>query len=302
MAAAGSDYTGQMLRGRRAAVAAALATAAVAAVTAGCGGGSTSSALQLDPVAAAATKTQNAGAVRFRFALGMSGAQLQGRTVPLHGSGTIDGKRAEMSFSFGSRAGQLSPDLAKLSHASMKEVALEQSGDYVIYLQLGALSSPLPGGKQWVKVDLTKLGKSAGLDLGALMSGSQLQPTDLLSMLKAEGARVQKIGPATIHGLATTQYRVKIDMAKALESKGLTSPLLSGIAAKMKTVSENVWVGKNGLVRRIRVAYGVPHAGMHLSMTMDLYDYGAHVSIAAPPSSAVFDATQFAQQGLGSMH
>jgi hypothetical protein len=38
-------------------------------------------------------------------------------------------------------------------------------------------------------------------------------------------------------------------------------------------------------------------------MTMDLYDYGAHVTIAAPPSSAVFDATQFAQSGLGnSLH
>jgi hypothetical protein len=87
-----------------------------------------------------------------------------------------------------------------------------------------------------------------------------------------------------------------------LQSKGLTSPLLSGIAAKMKTISEDVWVGKNGLVRRIRVAYGVPQAGMHLAMTMDLYDYGAHVAIAAPPTGAVFDATQFAQQGLGGLH
>jgi hypothetical protein len=290
-----------MFRGRRAVLAAALATAAVAAVT-GCGGGSTSSALQLDPVAAAATKTQDAGAVRIRFALAMSGPQFLGRTVPLHGSGAIDGKRSETSFRFGSSAGQLGPGLAKLAHASMREVALEQGGDYVIYLRLGALSSQLPGGKQWVKVDLTKLGKSAGLDLGALMSGSRLQPTDLLSMLKAEGARVEKLGPATIHGLATTQYRVKIDLAKMLQSKGLTSPLLSGIAAKTKTISEDVWVGKNGLVRRIRVAYGVPQAGMHLAMTMDLYDYGAHVAIAAPPTGAVFDATQFAQQGLGGLH
>jgi len=37
-------------------------------------------------------------------------------------------------------------------------------------------------------------------------------------------------------------------------------------------------------------------------MTMDLSDYGAHVSISAPPSSAVFDATELAQSGLGSLH
>jgi hypothetical protein len=288
-----------MFRGRRAALVAVCAVA-LAAVTAGCGGGSTSSALQLDPVAAAATKTQNAGAVRFRYALALSGPRLQGRTVPLRGSGAIDGKRVEMRLTFGSMAGRLGPALAKVAHASMKEVALEQGGDYVVYLQLGALSSPLPGGKQWVKVDLTKLGKSAGLDLGSLMSGSQLQPADLLSMLEAEGAGVEKLGPATIHGLATTRYRVKIDMAKALESKGLASPLLSRIAAHLKTVTANVWVAKDGLVRQMRVVYRVPQAAMHLAMTIDLYDYGAHVTIAAPPSSAVFDATQFAQQGLGS--
>jgi hypothetical protein len=34
-------------------------------------------------------------------------------------------------------------------------------------------------------------------------------------------------------------------------------------------------------------------------MQMDLYDYGAHVTIAAPPASQVFDATQLAQSGIG---
>lgn len=33
-------------------------------------------------------------------------------------------------------------------------------------------------------------------------------------------------------------------------------------------------------------------------MTMDLYDYGAQVTIAAPPSDSVFDATALAQQGI----
>jgi hypothetical protein len=37
-----------------------------------------------------------------------------------------------------------------------------------------------------------------------------------------------------------------------------------------------------------------------MAMTMDLYDYGAHVTIAAPPSTDVFDATTLAQPGLGS--
>src|SRR5205823_3837594 len=240
-----------MLRGRRTAFVAACAIAAAAAVTAGCGGG-TSSALRLDPVAAAATKTQNAGAAHIRLNMVMRG---QGKVVRLHGTGAIDGTSSEMSFNLRSMAGQLGPNLAQLMHGSMKEVALEENGDYVIYLRLGFLSSQLPGGMQWIKLDLTKLGKSAGLDLSKLMAGSELQPADLLSILKADGAKIHKVGPATVDGVATTRYHVTIDTAKALQSKGLTGPLLSDVAAQMKTVSESVWIDKDGLVRRVAFGY-----------------------------------------------
>lgn len=294
-----------MLRGRWAGTAAALAIAAVGAVTAGCGGGSSGQALALDPVAAAATKTQDAGPARIRFAIAFSSPHL-GKTLRMRGTGAIDGTSAEMTLNMGSMFRQAglgsSGLLAQLRHASVNEVALEQGGDYVIYLRLGFLpSSQLPGGKQWFKIDLSKIGKSAGFDLGSLFSGSQFEPNDLLGMLKAEGAKVRRVGSATLDGTATTHYRVTIDLPKALQSKGLTSPLFNGIAARMKTTTENVWIDKDGLVRRVQFAYSVRRlpGKPRLEMSMDLYDYGAHISIAAPPSSAVFDATQLAQQGIG---
>jgi hypothetical protein len=293
-----------MLRGRSAGIAAALAVAATAAVTAGCGGGSTSSAVQLDPVSAAASKTQNEGAVRVHLRMVVSG---KGQKVRMRGTGAFDGDSAELSFKLGSMPGRMglpsgAASMAQLAHTTMKEVALEQNGDYVIYLRIPLLSSELPGGKAWVKLDLSELGKSEGIDLGQLTSGGQLQPNDLLGMLEGEGAKVHTVGPATIDGVATTHYRVTIDLAKALESSGLTSPMLKDLAGRVKTASGNVWIGKDGLVRRVQFAYGVPRKAMRIAMTMDLYDYGAQISVAAPPSSAVFDATQLAQQGLGSMH
>jgi hypothetical protein len=295
-----------MIRRRRAAIAAALAVTAVAAVTAGCGGGSTSSALQLDPVAAAATKTQDAGAARIRFAMAITGPKLQGKTIHMRGTGLVDGTSAEMSFKLASMlhsmgaASRIPPaTLAKLKHESIKEIVLEQNGDYVIYMRIPFLSSQLPGGQTWMKLDLSTLGKSAGVDLGKLLSnGSQLEPSDLLSMLKSEGAKVTNLGSATVGGTATTHYRVRINLAKALQAKGLTSPLLSSMAAQMKTSpSEDVWIDKNGLVRRLKLAESVAHRA-RVGMTLDFSDYGAHVSITAPPSSQVFDATQLAQQGL----
>lgn len=283
--------------GRRTAIAATFAAVAVAAVSAGCGGG-TSNAVQLDPVSAAAAKTQNAGAARIRFAIGVGGAKLGGKALRVRGTGAIDGTSAQLSFKLGSIGGLPSAELGRLRNASIKEVVLEQNGDYVLYLELPFLASQIPGGKQWIELDLSKLGKSAGVDLEKLMSGSQFEPSDVLSMLRAEGATVHKLGTATVDGTATTHYRVTIDPAKALQSKGLTSPLFQGAVSQMKTISAGVWVGKDGLVRRVRFAYSAPKAAAHVAMTMDIYDYGAHVSIAAPPSAQVFDATQLAQQGL----
>jgi hypothetical protein len=288
-------YTQGMRRGLRAGIAAATAAVLAAAVTAGCGGGS-SNALSLDPVAAAAAKTQQTGAARLRFSLALSSPQLQaGQTVRLQGAGAIDGTSGELTLRLGSLGG-----LSGIpSDASVKEIFLRQNGDFVVYIGLKSLAKHLRNGKQWIKLDVSKLGKWAGLDLGQLLSGSQLQPTDLLSMLQAEGATIRNVGSATIDGNVTTHYRVTIDPTKALQAKGLTSPLLAGMAAQLPTsLPVDVWIGKDGLVHRVSVSLGL--AQSHVAMTMDLYDYGAPVTIAAPPSDTVYDATAFAQQGIGS--
>lgn len=278
-----------MRKGRWAGIAAAVAIGACALVSAGCGG-ATGSALSLDPVAAAATKTQQAGGARVRFAIHFAGAN---RSVAVTGAGTIDGESSKLTFEAAPGSA-----LSQLGGGSMQVISLEQSGDYVLYLQLGALASQLPGGKQWVELDVSKLGKSAGVDLGKLLSGSQIQPGDLLSMLEAEGAKIRNLGSATVDGAATTRYHVTIDTAKALESNGLSSPLLAGAAAAVPTVPVDAWIGKDGLLRRIKIAAATAQG--RFGMTMDLYDYGANVTVSAPPSSDVFDATQLAQQGIPS--
>jgi hypothetical protein len=283
-----------MLRGRMAALAAGLAIAAAAAITAGCGSGAR--ALALDPVSAAATKTQQAGAARVRFRLALANAQSpQAHTVTVRGTGAIDGTSAELTLA-------LAPllhaaDLPAGTNGSVKEIFVHQNGDYVLYVKTGLAASYLPTDKQWVELDVSKLGTSAGVDLGKLLSGSELQPNDALAMLEAAGAKVTKVGPATLDGAATTHYRVTVDVAKALQAKGLTSPLLAGAAAKVPTIPANVWIGDDGLVHRISLSYAV--AQRRVAMRIDFTDYGASVTVAPPPSDAVFDATPFVQSGLG---
>jgi len=286
-----------MLRGRKAALAAGLAVAAAAAVTAGCGSSGSADAVALDPVSAAAAKTQDAGAARIRFSLALSSPQVgRAKSVAVRGTGAIDGTSSELTIGLGSLLHDTGLPVG--ANGSVQEISLEQNGDYVLYVKSGLATAYLPGGKQWVELDVTKLGKSAGVDLAQLLSGSQLQPGDLLSMLKGEGAKVQTVGEATVDGVATTHYRVTIDVAKALQQRGLPSALLGSTAKQLPTIPANVWIGKDGLVSRVELSYAV--AQTHAALKMDLYDYGAHVTIAAPPSSSVFDATQLAQSGIGS--
>jgi len=290
-----------MRRGRWGGIAAALVIAAVTAVTAGCGGGG--SALALDPVAAAATKTQQAGAAHVHFSVAFSGPRTHGKTQHLRGAGVVDGTTSELTFGLGGLGlGGLGPAgqsflPAADKNPSVKVISLEQNGDYVVYAQSALLSGQLPGGEHWVELDLSKLAQAKGIDLGTLLSASQVQPGDILSMLEAEGAKVQKLGPDTVDGVATTRYRVTLDIAKALQTKGLNDPLLKRMAAKAPNVPLNVWIGKDGLVHRVQASFAQTHNGVpaHVSLTVDVSDYGTDATIAAPPSDDVFDATQLAQ-------
>ena len=73
--------------------------------------------------------------------------------------------------------------------------------------------------------------------------------------------------------------------------------MLKAFAGKTKTANENVWVDAKATSSAGSSPPTASTGCMRMAMTMDLSDYGAHVTIAAPPSSQVFDTTQLAQQG-----
>jgi hypothetical protein len=252
--------------------------AAVAAVLAlaACGGGS-GGALSLDPVASAAEKTAKQGSARVHFT--MSGGGIKGT-----GTGLFDNDGS---------AGRMSMDV----QARGKSVHMDAvTQGFVIYLKSPLFQSQpgLPKGKEWVKIDIKKAAKSLGVDFDSLQS---MSPGSGLSVLRGSSGSPTKVGKETVAGVSTTHYRTRIDLeAAANKAKGETAKTLHKLVelTGQKTISVEAWIDGNGLVRKESYSQRFSPGQPLVKITQVMYDFGRRVSIPAPPSDKVFDATNLA--------
>src|SRR3954470_2927195 len=103
-----------------------------------------------DVVAQAADKTASAGGAKVAFTIDAAGQAVRG-------TGFMDAKGRKGRLRFALPQGQ----------GDLETVFLGRT----VYLHLPEkLSGQLPGGKPWLQVDLDKLAKQHGIDLGALQS------------------------------------------------------------------------------------------------------------------------------------
>jgi hypothetical protein len=271
----------------------ALALVALSGALTACGVKST-----VDPVAAAATKSQQAGGFSAKTSVTVS----------------ADGQRFTMTGSgfFGDGKGQMELDMSDLLSrtgapagidSTIKALYLTENGDPVMYMQLGFLSQLMPGGKSWVRVDLAKIGKAAGIDFNQLLSGANQSPSDMLSMLRANG-EFSEVGTDIVDGVETTHYNGTVDLEKAAAAKGVGADAIQRLLelGAPTRYPVDVWVDKDDYVRQYKTSYDMHVDGktMSLSMTMGMSDYGTPVVVSAPPSDQVFDVTDLASKGMAS--
>jgi hypothetical protein len=259
-----------------------LALALCASALVGCGG----DALALDPVAKAASTTAKTQSSRFDFRASISAGTVG--SFSFHGNGIFDGKNKSgwmnMHFSLPAQAqmqlGSADPSM---------EMIFDGHHGLIMYMRSPLFDKVVPTGK-WVKMDVAKLAKKQGMDLGALMNANQADPSQSLRMLMASsGARVT--GAERIRGVDTTRYAFNIDFKKlAHDNKALRQ--LTERAGTVSAPAE-AWIDRQGRVRRLSVTMtmGAAQLGtpMTMSITEDLYDFGERTPIAAPPESLVVD-------------
>ena len=210
------------------------------------------------PISQAAGKSAKATSVKFDFTLAVSapGASVPGGKLSLNGTGALDSKAkaAEFSLDLGS--------LAPLVAASAKGAAIPKSIDLVVinnavYVHLAALAKQLGApGKQWVKLDLSKLPKSTTAGVNTKAVGS-VSPQQALAGLQS-ALSVHKVG-SDHYG---THYQGTLNLAG----------LLSVLPISQRALCQH-WPrqgrDQDGSLRRLGRRAGLPSAAHLLAQSQD---------------------------------
>jgi hypothetical protein len=223
---------------------------------------------QANPVALAAQKTLGKGSEHIT----MHGTVSVGPTsIPLVGSG---------DFQVQPRLGRATFKLRGVLSATIREVLDGQ----VIYMDSPLFQQAIPAGKDWVSLDLGTASTRAGIDFTQFR---QTTPTDTLLGLQ-HATRVAKVGTATIAGEPTVRYRAVVDFRRVPNGARIEK------LAHVTTLPVQVWIGKDGLVRRLEMTYSaaVSKQRATTSLTMNLSKFGEPVHVQVPSPEKTIDMSK----------
>ncbi|MEA2473574.1 MAG: hypothetical protein QOE06_1489 [Thermoleophilaceae bacterium] len=272
-----------------AAFAVALVVAGVLLLTAG------PDTVPLSTVANAAEATNDSGG----FKLTIDGRYIlpgNGRALPMKGSGALDPQHRRGHLVF-NQAGALG------GGGTIEQIF---QGD-VIYMKTPAAAAQFGAKKPWLRVDVKQAGQALGIDPSRLGQMGGNDPRQMLNQIRSVTGDVEKLGTEKVRGVETTKYRGNVDIRRypdrlpetqreqaRVEVEKLVQQTGSG------TYPMTLWIGKDKLVRRVRIEYGFDIPGQkqqgRFSMTMEFYDFGAPIDVAPPPAKDVQDLAQLAGQ------
>ncbi|HEV3365616.1 MAG TPA: hypothetical protein VG795_16030, partial [Acidimicrobiia bacterium] len=198
---------------------------------------STTAANPLEVVLASSGKVAASRTMRFSMTMGTP----QGSFT---GEGAMDTSGGVMTMTM-DMASLLPPEARQAG--SKVEMILKDEAMYMQYPGLAAEA----GGKHWIRVDFAALG-AAGQLTSLATQLREADPSKNVAFL-AGAKDVTTIGAETVRGVATTHYKLTIDMQKALVEipADLRSTVSSAIAQLgLTTLPAEVWLDGDGLPRR----------------------------------------------------
>ncbi|HEY7953442.1 MAG TPA: hypothetical protein VID70_10690 [Solirubrobacteraceae bacterium] len=277
----------------------------------GCGASAT-----LDPLARAAEVTSQQSGVRVAMTMTMKFS-----APGLAASGAAGGDSFAMSaagyFDERKRTGEMTMDLSGIpgmsalagGNGSIKMIFLYP----VIYMNMPFLTEKLPGGKPWMKLDISKAAAAAGISTSQFGSLEQNDPTKFLDYLRASSGAVANLGSQNVDGVPTTHYSATLQMSRILDRlPGAQQAAAKAALEKLGSAGSipvEVWVDAQGRVRRMQMsltgligAAASPAAsGVGGAITIDFKSYGPVPEVVAPPASEVFDMSAMLKSGAAGL-
>jgi hypothetical protein len=262
--------------------------------------GSTGSQLT-SPIAQAASLSSNAGGFRMRMAIEMTSPQLPS-PVTADASGVVDVRDRAASMSFAMNLGSDPQAVQVLGSDTLRMQMVLDGSTFYVKLPAAATAALPVSGKQWLKLDFTKL--KGFLGPSSLGGDPTLQdPSHVLQVLESESSNVVNEGKQRVDGFDTTHYRAYLDLSHLASniSPSQQSAAQDAISAferatKSQNIPVDVWIDPYGFVRRMVMSMdlSLPNGGsMQEAITADFSDYGPQRRPAVPPADQV--------QNLGSL-
>jgi hypothetical protein len=174
------------------------------------------------------------------------------------------------------------------------EMEIRTIGD-TSYLRFGMFAM-LGVETEWVSMPADDAG-----DTAASFGANPVNPADIMSSFGSGVSDPQDLGRETVRGVETTHYAVLVDIDKIMaEADAAALEDLEGIGTGVPTgeLPVNFWVGDDGNVYRFSMEFDGAATGdatfESMTMTWEMFDYGADITIEAPPADQVTDGSNLA--------
>jgi hypothetical protein len=250
------------------------------------------------PLAQAAERTAEYPGARMAIEGGFE-VPGSGEVLTMTGEGEYNGKTGRSRITMGADLPPAAAEQVPGGRFEIEQVGETRPGTVVMYMRSAAFGQ-LPGGAEWMKLDLSE------------QVGGQMQspdPREQLKMLRSS-EDFEKVGTEQVRGVPTTHYTATVDQSDEVErlrdeGEDAAADFMEQVIDAndgVDTVDVEAWVARDKTIRRMKMeipfSLGTAPAGSSMLMTMELYDFGIEPDIELPSDDEVFDATEIAREGI----
>ena len=155
-----------------------------------------------------------------------------------------------------------------------------------------------------INLDSPAVSSALGASFSQLTDSADESTQGLAYLQGVSADGVTTVGPATVRGVATTEYSATIDLTKAAQGRSAAvQALLQKLQAKtgMTTLPVSVWIDAQGQIRREVLDESLTTNGVATgaTVTIEYFDFGAPVDVTPPPASQTVDISSMLGSALG---